>query len=478
MKIKFSNKFSDKHIDVLMDNIYWNFKSKHGDKYIFDFTEVEYIANQELLVLSSILTVFINHNVEVEILLFQKGVSTNDIPSRVKKQIIELWDVWEIWRIVPNNEYIKYFGLDGNSIDRLKKSVGYYPKKKEIYNRFGVTPFVPLEFINNYDAIEIQKRIRQIFISVEVVKQLLIDNNCYHPFTSESLSSIISEELYLNFLDHSIESAFPGFNSFASMSISFKNKLKEEHKYLNELNFNTEHLQEVKSFFYDSKKNEYLNRSYIEFSFLDFGTGIPNTLKNQLPNSSDSDILKFAFNHNSSRHPIYVKDDKPEDFIPRGLFDVLSIVKRYNGLLLVRSNYGKILYDFSKSNNIENAFSRFGDEKQFFPGTLISLYIPTIENQENLNESSIKPELVFQYINPKNKFYFNLNDVFKSVFSSKATLYSNYLQLLRKAILNNSDEPSIVYLSFLGCNIEDRIVRKLLIYLMTDYDINIRTNVI
>ncbi|MBA3985521.1 MAG: phosphoribosyltransferase, partial [Flavobacteriales bacterium] len=354
----------------------------------------------------------------------------------------------------------------------------YYPKKAELYSRYGVTPFVQLDFINNYDAIEIQKRVNNVFKLSNVVKELLIKNNCYHPFTSNSLSTIISEELYLNFLDHSLESAFNGFHSFASLSISFRDKLKDELKYLNETNFKSEQIQEAKSFFFDSKNKEYLNRAYIEFSFLDFGTGIPNTLKKELSNSNDSEILKFAFCHNSSRHPIYVLNDKPEEFIPRGLFDVLTIVKRYKGLLVVRSNYGKILYDFSKSNNVEEVFKTFGDEKHFFPGTLISLYIPTLENIKSLNESSIKPEFSFQYIIPNNKFYLNINDVLKNVNSTKETIYSDCLRALRKAILKNSKEPSIVYLSFLGYNVEDRISRKLLIYLMTDYDINIKTNIV
>ncbi|MAO49274.1 MAG: hypothetical protein CML16_00105 [Pusillimonas sp.] len=478
MKIKFLKKFADKHLDVVIDSIYRNFQLKKNDKYIFDLTEVEYIANQELLILTSLFSIFIDNNIEVEILFFKKGVSTNDIPERVKKQIIELWEVWEVWRIIPDREYYKFFGLDGNSIKRLQEEIGYYPQKKEIYNRYGVTPFVTLEYINNYDTNEIQKRINSIFLSVKAVEDILIENNCYHPFTSDSLSTLISEELYFNFLDHSMESAFTGFNSFASMSISFKNSLNDEFKYLNKLNFETELIEETKPFFFDSKNREYFNRPYIEYSFLDFGTGISNTLKDELLNKSDSEILKFAFCYNSSRHPITVLDNKPENFIPRGLFDVLTIVQRYKGLLIVRSNNGKVLYDFSKTNNMEEAFSQFGDEAHFFPGTLISLYIPALENKKSLNETSIKPELVFQNINPKNKFYLNLNDVLKNVNSSKETLYSDCLQALRKSIIKNYEEPSIVYLSFLGYKLEDRVSRKLLIYLLTDYDINIKTNVV
>lgn len=478
MTIKLSEKFADKHLDEIINSIYNNFIKTKNDKYIFDLTEVGYIANQELLVLSSLFSLFIKNNIEFEVLLFKKGVSTKDIPLRVRKQIIELWVVWKIWRVIPNQDYIKYFGLDGNSIQILQKEDHYYPSKAELYGRYGVTPFITLDFINNYDANEIQQRINSVFKLSDAIEETLRENNSFHPFTSNSLSTIISEELYLNFLDHSLKSAFKDFLPFSSLSISFKKKYKDEIKYQNKNNFETEQIPEAKSFFYDSVTNDFYNRGYIEFSFLDFGSGIPKTLKSKLPNSTDNDILKFAFQHNSSRHPITVVDDKPENHIPRGLFDALTIVRRYKGLLTARSNSGKILYDFSETDDIEKAFKPFGDNQLFFPGTLISLYIPAIENEKTINESAIKPETSFKYINPKHKIYINLNEVLKNVTKSKENLYSHSLKALREAILFKHEEPTIVYLSFLGCKIEDRIARKILIYLMTDYEINIKTNVV
>lgn len=477
MTIKLSEKFADKHLDVIINNIYDNFKKNKNDKYIFDLTEVGYIANQELLVLSSLFLLFIENDIEFEVLLFKQGVSILEIPKRVRKQIIELWVVWGIWRIIPKQEYHKYFGLDGNSIKTLQKEDNYYPTKAELYGRYGVTPFISLDFINNYDANEIQQRINGVFRLSDAIKEILENNKCSHPFTSNSLSTIISEELYLNFLDHSLQSAFKGLNPFASLSISFKQKRKDK-LYINELNFESECLPESKSFFYNSTTGEFHNRGYIEFSFLDFGSGIPKTLKLELPSSTDNEILKFAFQHNSSRHPITIVDNKPEDYIPRGLFDALTIVRRYKGLLIARSNYGKILYDFNKTDDTEKAFQTFGDSQLFFPGTLISLYIPAIENENSLNESSIKPEISFKHINPKHKIYINLNHILKDIPSDKKNLYSYCLQEFKKSILFNNDTATIVYLSFLGCKIEDRIARKLLIYLLTDYEINIKTNVV
>lgn len=478
MIVKLPRKFADKHLDATISKVYNDFKTSSSNQYIFDLSDVEFIANQELLVLSSLFSLFVKNGVDFKVLLFKEGVSTVDFPPRVRRQIIELWVVWEIWRIIPNKEYYKYFGIDGRSIEGLQKLEGYYPSRAELYGRHGITPFIPLDFINNYNANEVQIRIDEVFKLSNVIKEILDENQCFHPFTSNSLSTIVSEELYLNFLDHSQKSAFDGFSPFASLSISFKKKYRDSLSYQNKNNFESEQIPETKSFFYDSKKKQFRNRGFIEFTFLDFGSGIPNTLRSELPDSTDSDILKFAFQHNSSRHAISTHDNRPIDYLPRGLFDALSVVRRYKGLLVARSNYGKVLFDFSDSDEIENACCTFGSNEHFFPGTLISLYIPAIKNEIGVSESSIKPEVSFDYIKPRNKKYLNINQVLKDVGTVKESLYSDVLSALREAILFNHDEPTIAYLSFLGCKIEDRVVRKILIYLMTDYDINVKTNVV
>ncbi len=479
MIIKFTEKFTDKHLDEKINSIYENFNKNKDDYYVFDLIKLEYIANQELLVLSSLFSMFIQNKVEFEVVLYEKGLSISEIPSRVRRQLIELWVVWRIWKLIPSDKYyVKYFGLDGTFIESLQKEENYYPESRvELYDRHGVTPFIHLDFIENYSANEIQNRVKRIFKLSEAIQEILYDNDCFHPFTSDSLSVIISEELYLNFLDHSLHSSFEDFTLFASMSISVKRK-RDDKLYLNKLNFESEQLPESKSFFYDSFSKEFYNRSYIEFSFLDFGSGIPNTLRSEYANLSDNEILKHAFNHDSSRHPISIVDSKADDYIPRGLYDALTIVRRYKGLLVARSNYGKILFDFNESDDIEKAFKIFGNNDFFFPGTLISLYIPAIENESLLNESSIKPQISFEHINPRNKRYVNINQVLKNIPKGKEKLYSYSLQELKNAILFNNNEPTIVYLSFLGSTIEDRVARKVLIFLLTDYQINIRANVV
>lgn len=492
MKLKLPKKFAEKDIDEFINKIYLNHKSSPLDKYYFNLTDVEFISNQELLLLSGLFKSFIESGIDFEVEFFKKGISTAQLKDRVKKQIIQVWEVWKIWKIVPINDYYKYFGIDGNSVEKLQKELDYYPKIAEMYTRHGVTPFVILEYLNNYNEVEVQKIIEPIYSLNSVINQLLLNNNCNHPFTSNSLSAIITEELYLNFLDHSLESSLLGLKKYAFMSISFQPKLDEmiysgkSIQKKNELNFQTECIVETENFFYDSKLKKYRNNPYIQFSFLDFGQGIVETLRDEYSrlwiknddDNLDSEILRYAFNHDSSRHPIWEDHSNTEKVIPRGLFDVLTIVRRYKGLLIVRSNYGKILFDFSISNDINKAFSYFGNNKLYFPGTLLSLYLPAIEDVSKINISSIKPEITFTKVKPEFKKYVSINTIARKLKTDKNILYSALLIELRNEICSYKDS-TLAFLSFKGCQwIEARIIKKTLFFLLTDYEINNFNNVV
>ncbi|HMS39219.1 MAG TPA: hypothetical protein PKE69_03270 [Pyrinomonadaceae bacterium] len=495
MEIRFDSKFTDKHLDKVISKIYTNLKSNFRDIYVFDLTNVEYIGNQELLVLSALFKSFVEAKIKFKVLFFHEGISASELDTRVKRQMIEIWEVWKIWQTVPPDMCRECFGIDDKFINYLKKELNYYPEKSksyEIYNRNGVTPFIRLDFVNNYSEKGIQQIIEPIYRLNSAIEDLLQENKCFHPFASNSLSTIITEELYLNFLDHSLDSSIPKFPQMAFMSISFRRKFDESEKtskeiqFLKEINFESECLEETFDFFYDHIKKKYKNESYIEFSFLDFGSGITNTLREQFLNefktsnseNLESNILKHSFSHNTSRHPIYHEKNVVDQFIPRGLFDVLTIVRRYKGLLIVRSNFGKILFDFSVDDDIDNAFSYFGNNKQFFPGTLLSFYIPAIEDVSKLDSTSIKPpEAVFSKVKSTNKKYVNIHTIVEKLNVPKERLYSALRQELRRETWD-SNNHSLVFISFKGCKIDKRIIKKTLYFLLTDYEINNRNNVV
>jgi hypothetical protein len=490
MRVKFNKKFTDKELDEFIDKIYANHQKLPSDKYYFDLADTEFIGNQELLLLSGLFKSFIESNISFEVEFFKKETPASQINPRVKRQIIQFWNVWKIWKIAPDSDLIRYFGIDGNAVERLQDELNYFPKLSEIYTRHGVTPFITLDYINNYDETQIQKLINPIYKLNSVIEDLLKKNSCHHPFTSNSLSSIITEELYLNFLDHSISSSFQNWKRFAFMSISFQAKLDEskssyeEIQKLKALNFQSEALEQALHFFYDSNKRTYKNIPYIQFSFLDFGQGICKTLKEEYQRhysdsntQSDSDILIFSFKHNSSRHSI--DDEKNiERFIPRGLFDVVTVVRRYKGILVVRSNYGKVLFDFSNKDISNSTHHFFGKKDQYFPGTLISLYIPAIEDIANLNTTTIKPEVSFSRVAVSNRKYVSLNSIANNLAAAKKDLYSNLLSTLRNKLAAQGSY-SLIFLSFKGCTwIEKKIIKKILYFLLSDYNINHLTNVI
>lgn len=58
MYIKFAKKITDLNIDKYIHDIYHNYVSTQNDKYYFDFTDVELITNQELLILSALFKSF------------------------------------------------------------------------------------------------------------------------------------------------------------------------------------------------------------------------------------------------------------------------------------------------------------------------------------------------------------------------------------------------------------------------------------
>lgn len=488
MVIKLKKKFADKHLDEFINSIYLNHKHNPGDRYKFDLTDIEFIGNQELLLLTALLKTFFESGVEFEVEFFKKGVPTSDINIRVKRQIIQIWVVWKLWKVIPNDDYERYFGVDIKTIERLQDEIEYYPSLSEIFRGHGITPFISLQHIDNYTQSDVHKLIQPIYKLNSVIENLLRKHNCHHPFTSNALSSIITEELYLNFLDHSTHSSFEGLIQIACMSISFQPAIdvgsEEESQKIVAYNFETENLLEAKGFFFDQAKNRFRNRPYIEFSFVDFGEGILNTLAGQYKTSVETksnedyenEILRFAFNHNSSRHPILNAKGEYDKYIPRGLFDILTLVRRYSGLLIVRSNSGKILFDFTNTNDVGNAFKRIERENQYFPGTLISIYIPAIKDVNKLNLTSIKPDFEFSKVKPQDKKYVSVNTLVAPDVS-KDRLYNELLNNLRREI-SNYHLPSLLFVSFKGCEFERDLIKKTIYFLLTDYEINVRNNVV
>jgi hypothetical protein len=500
IEFKLRKKVAEKHLDEIIDDFYRAFcENKSEATYIFDFSDVEWMSNEELLTLTALFKSLIDSEIEFKVNFLKNG-SSEAINERKARQFVQLWDVWKIFTIVPHADFNLYFDLDGNTIDRFKKRYNITSVAKEIYESYGVTPFVALEKIDSYDDQRIIEKLADTYRLEAATSEILKDNDCYLPFHNETLSSIISKELYENFLDHFTNSVFGSVESSAFLSLVLKKKLNSDKldpgslQAILKRNFEDESLPELIDFYVEKGKSRvYRNRSILQLSFVDFGEGIPKTLKTSYLNNSgrgyselhmsqqeDTRILEYAFKYNSSQHEL--KDKYKQDFtVPRGLFDLLSIVKRFEGAIIARSNYGKVAFDFSNGKSIEDAVRYFGDQSKFFPGTLFTIFIPERETNSEIDSSSIKPfesigDYSFSKENVKHVSLFEIQTIQKSKKLDKKDFYNELFNSFLNKVENN--EESLIYLDFKGWEIDERVTRKIVFFLCTDYRVNLKNNAI
>ncbi|MEP1096370.1 MAG: hypothetical protein ABJG78_14735 [Cyclobacteriaceae bacterium] len=497
--MKFEDKVAEVHLDAIINdfhNAFLEHKNKSREKpYVFDFTNVGYIANEELLTLWALFSYLVDTDFPFEVKFLKKGFT--NLTKRKAKAIVGIWEEWKIYKITSDDNLNSYFDLSDGTIKRLKKTFKISSKEEvEIYHRHNVTPLIALPQIEGYNDKRIQKVLDDTVYNLnEATKEILRLNNCYLPFESKTLSTIISKELYENFLDHFDDSLFKVDDHTAFLSISLKKRFNPQYDSQEDIqsrlkrNFQTEALKELRSFYKESE-NIFKNRSVLEISFLDFGLGITESLKTEyLKNRTgsgpvrDNDILNYAFEYNSSRHPVthrYLSSKENFSFT-RGLFDVLAIVNRFKGVLIARSGYGRITYNFSDTQNFEDACKQFGDESSYFPGTLITIYFPEIDKQSLFDYSSIKP------IEPSSKLKFNYNkshvvnlhSIHKSLISKdnrKEDLYNNLLELIISNV--NTANEGLIFFDFKDFEVDKRISRKIISFLVSDYRINNLNNVI
>jgi orotate phosphoribosyltransferase len=497
MNIRLVGKFAEKNLDRFFDGIYHNIKDVPNDSYYFDFTAIEWISNEELLVLSALFRYFSIQHVDFKVEFKKPGVGLLSMPESTAKVLVEIWEVWKIGQVLEDNDkdYKKYFGIVSKDVEDLKKHYNYYPreKEKEIYNRHNITPFISLNKIEKYHDRTVEKVLNVVYQLNRATNDLIVRYDCEHPFITKILSHIISKELYENFLDHYTPQLFPsGKNEFAFMSLALR-PVQNEIKFgkvkaqeMQKLNFETEAIPESRSFFYDEKAGAFKNESIIELSFLDFGEGITQSLLpaylKEYPLESaetvrDSEVLKYAFRHNSSRFKITNRKKETDRLIPRGLFDVLCMVKRYGGMLVARSNKGKILYDFSNKKDFDGAYSTFGNESEIFPGTLISIYIPPSKYKSGFDHSVIKPNLFPVKLETTKTIFINIYQIINSIKSNKKDLYNDLISEISRQI--PSDQKLYrIFFSFRGYEADKRLAWKTIFFLLTDYEINLNHNVI
>jgi len=496
IKINIPKKFSEKQIGMFIDMFFKEYKKISANEiFFFDFTQTEWIANQNLLLISGLIKYLYKSKNNIQIKLFPEDV--NLMNERQAKQICQIWDVWKLYLIFDEQHFEKFVLNYENNIIPYLYDHFKLPRNNELFDdNVSVIPFVSLNYITNarYEN-TMNAQLKPVYDLNQIVNNQLLEANCAHPFTSKTISAIITKELYDNFLDHfnKEKSLFNSYQDWAFMSISMKRKHKIDNQNLLQINFDQEELIESKSFFFNKKNNKFKNENIIHFSFIDFGSGIVDTLEDEFkkttkdnssdlfPNKYHNNILKFAFNHNSSRNPILDKFDKIDEYIPRGLYDLLVIVKRYKGLMIIRSNYGKILYNFAETNKINDSYSFFDNDKvEFFPGTYISIYIPALirePHEENFDYSVIRlePELS-NYQKEKSVRNINLFEIVSDL-SKNAMRNKELITKISEKLKFENDKNKLTYITFLGVN-DSNIIKKVIFFLIGTYEINENNSVI
>ncbi|MBW8359584.1 MAG: phosphoribosyltransferase [Weeksellaceae bacterium] len=491
MEFKFETKIGEKHIDKFINDFYLSYKEDRNANYTFNLENVEWISNQALLLITSLLKNLYLNKTKFRVIFCELNYSTDSEYRRKIVNVINLWDNWKIYRVVPDDhkweEYFKFknsiIPFNATLLDELR---GRFNVKTDqnLYNRIRITPFIQLEKIENYiDKKIIDDQINPIFELNAAVSDELSKSKCEHPFLNNTISHIITKELYENYLDHVNNPLFKSQKEFAFMSLSLRKNMLKDDLSISKKNFAEEELQGAKDFFFPN--GNFLNKPIVEYSFLDFGEGITNTLvndyKDKFPNGdvNDNEILKYSFEYYSSRHPIKIYNGNDDEvIIPRGLFDVLTVVKRYGGLMIIRSNRGKLLFDFSSTNK-DKIGRTFGSEKQFFPGTFITIYLPSFDaSQSTFDNSSIKPQIP----NFKNKIpeirYINISSIYREIANvDKGEIYNKLIQNLIDKLANNTEHIYINCLSFNDCS-DERLNKIALFFLLSNYEINLNNNII
>ncbi len=564
LKIVFPIKFTQKDLESYLTN-YWK-KSLAAKRVLYDFSATEWISSEEITFLFSwIIKLKDNDNVTVKVALpHSNHIFANDTREKLERRKFLKYYLLRIWGMFDN---LGLSDLDFENIDGYNSMID----ENERFN-YGkkIIPFqrIPTSFVNNpeekvdvrYNSINSLEN--EAFNLEPKIVQFLNSNKCYSPFENKVISDIITKELVLNSMEHTDEeeSYFTTAlhdkwkNSKNKYFIDHFTKEKEEStldfykdkKLIQEkinkelLKLSTVQRQKLTDPYYPSLKNydNYKNVSFLEFTYLDYGAGIHSTLKKQfikakkLQSSLDgmsvnfekkhihTQILEYAFLLESSKEPFEDEHIRYSELIPRGLYFILDMVRRYKGLLVSRSGYGKIIYDFSNKIKIrkylgskhqaeiervyvaKEAIVPFEENHTFFPGTMVSIILPQRETKD-FKKSAVRIDdeklnkIIFNRDNPEYypasiyepQTYEFLNLAFeyqKGESESTIKEYNSKLgitQLIFKSISDKlkalSGQNCILFIDFEFIPIRDNNnILKILLYLSNNPMVNERTKVI
>ncbi len=549
MEFRFEEKICSRNFPELINND-WNRILKIDTTIEFDLVKLEWITGEAITYLFALINQLKAKGFKVKVILPNPGNifnAQNEAKNKRNrsKRLASLIDVWQI-ESVCELELGSEIILPSNHNTLIEKARRKYKYIDSSW--YKILPFqkikTPLfENINNIRE-HLDDKLNEIY-SIEKDALYIINRfDSSKPFDNQTLSHLLTTELFLNTIFHSeakecyfsivLNSKYDediekeklinqGYSE-EEASLKAKNKVKWFSENILPTSIIQERDKEIINFF--KLNGNYLNRNYLEFNYIDFGVGIPNTLEKEFDKfeshlenlkknypikykeevnkltllkesnkdvNKESKILEFAFLLDSSKQPF---EDLLEirDYMPRGLYFIIEVIKRYEGLLLIKSNRGKIIYDFSDSKDNSKAISA-GKIEYNFPGTMITILLPNeskngkkIENTEGAVElEDFKVQKGSGNIkNSHLSIGQILSESFKRIdFKTEKSklnnaLYTELFKGLNKRLkLENDDkEKRIVYVDFAGINLSF-IESKIFFYLVnTPYINETHTNVV
>jgi len=252
----------------------------------------------------------------------------------------------------------------------------------------------------------INAKIDQVFSIEKNISNLLNKYTIGSAIENKIMSHIIAWELLQNSLEHGYVAN--DNNKFCVCVLGMTRKPENGiYPAWMSRNYKIEKSIELHPFFIDERSDKMKDRSYLEFTFLDMGIGIAHTLRDSYDKNwqrekselgkehemqdLDTRILEYAFINTSSRQPL---SDKIQNYdcIPRGLYYLIDYVRRYKGLIVIRSNKGKISYDLSKEVDGISECICYPTKRAMsdLEGTMVTIYIPALENKPENSRKTLQ----------------------------------------------------------------------------------------
>lgn len=542
MRIIFDKKFTSKDLTSFIDTYYE--KSMIESEVIFSLKKLEWIAVEELTFLFGWIrnVKFNNPNLkkifielptisQTETEDFKDEKEKEETKRRRRTRLISLFENWKIMAAC---------GLSYSEINVNSDLNPYLGKSQLIDNNWhSIIPFKAIPFVDYHSYIElienVKSEVKGKFKLQDRTIELLTNYTTKSVFDNKTLSNIITTELYLNSLHHSFNHDEEFENRECYFAISLRNKIdidkyietkkkegidlniKEAEKKIQGIlssNSESERIEIERNYFKSGKNNQFKNNTFIEFTFLDFGKGIPSTLrikyreelnnkhrekflKQQLSDkhfegnksgniNEDSLILEYAFLLHSSSNP-FDKQLQISDYVPRGLFFIIDMVKRYNGMVVVKSNKGCVSYSFDdNSKHIKDCISFSEEPNDNCPGTLISIYIPAEETNKRVKVNAVERVLTKSNTSQEREIkYIGISDILKESnqfqeHTSGLQINNNYnktFEILNESLDKYNQKPTLVIVDFAGCD-SSIIDHKIYYYLSNTPKINFNTTVV